>query len=182
MSTLDTIDLVIADFEAEWGVVDLGRYRGRLRDHDDERFLAQYAQLLRCERVALGGREETSAFFAEGPFRGGVGDERRLRAKDWARERRLEAAYGREQPAVHGTASGFAACAPKGARRCEACRAYQRERSRANRADRLARGLCTGTRSSYDAGCRCSRCSAANSSGCARWRAGRLDQVQKVAA
>jgi hypothetical protein len=181
VSTLDSIDLAIADFEAEWGVVDLGRYRGRLRDHDDERVLAQYAQLLRCECVALGYSEETAAFFGEGAHRGS-GEERRLVAKDWARERRLEAEHGREQPMVHGTASGFAACAPKGAPRCETCRAYQRERSRANRADRRARGLCTGTRSSYDAGCRCAQCTAANSSGCARWRAGRHDQVQDVAA
>jgi hypothetical protein len=182
VSTLTGVELAVADFAAEWGVVDLGRYRGVIRDYDDERFLAQYAQLLRCERVALGGREETESFFGEGRFRGGAGDERRLLARDWSFERRREAAYAREQAPVHGTASGFASCAPKGAPRCEDCRTYQRERSRSNRADRRARGLCTGTRSSYDAGCRCARCTAANSSGCAQWRARRSSLPLGVAA
>lgn len=42
--------------------------------------------------------------------------------------------------------------------RCEECRAYQRERVAKNRADRLARGVVHGSRSSYDAGCRCIPC------------------------
>lgn len=170
-----------ANFAAEWGVIDLGRYRGRLRDWDGERFLAQYAQQLRCEAVTRGHREETAAFYGAGEHRG-AGQERRLLAADWHRERAAEAAYGREQPPVHGTASGWIACAPKGAPRCDACRAYQRERSRSNRAARRARALCTGTRSSYDAGCRCEQCTAANSSGCAQWRARRSYVPTEVAA
>lgn len=176
-------DVAVDAFADEWGVVDLGRY-GKLRDARDEaseRFLAQYAQQLRCEAFASGHREETRAFYGAGEHCG-RGQERHLLSSDWARERAAEAAYGREQPPVHGTASGFAACAPKGAPRCEACRGYQRERSRANRADRRARGLCTGTRSSYDAGCRCARCTAANSSGCAQWRARRSYLPTEVAA
>jgi hypothetical protein len=178
--TVDSIDLAVADFAAEWGVIDLGRY-GRRRRDDTDRFLAQYAQQLRCERASGGHRTETAMFFGQGEYRGS-GQERRLLAGDWRREAAAEAAYGREQPPVHGTASGFASCAPKGAPRCDACRAYQRERSRANRAARRARGLCTGTRSSYDVGCRCEVCTAANSSGCAQWRARRSSQPLEVAA
>jgi hypothetical protein len=186
--TSDVIDvLALEEFEAEWGVVDLGRlarWGRQVRDRDlqrTDRFLAQYAQQLRAERVALGHREETRAFYGEGEHRG-RGVERRLRVADWEHERRAEVAHRRDQPLVHGTASGFAGCAPKGQPRCETCRTYQRERSRANRADRLRRGLCTATRSSYDAGCRCGRCTAANSSACASWRARRQDQVEGVAA
>ena len=43
--------------------------------------------------------------------------------------------------------------------RCDACRAYQRDRVARNRADRLASGrLNHGTRSARDAGCRCDAC------------------------
>lgn len=49
--------------------------------------------------------------------------------------------------------------------RCHGCRAAHNERVRQNRADRLATGrLNHGTRSAYDAGCRCKgpgSCSAA---------------------
>jgi hypothetical protein len=166
------VDLAIEDFEAEWGVIDLGRY-GRLRDRDregTERFLAQYAQQLRCEREAMGYREETARFFGSGEHAGG-GQEQRLLTRHWERERQLEAEYGRDQPPVHGTAGVYATCTADAGRRCGLCRAYQCGRVAANRAARRARALCTGTRSSYDAGCRCTRCTAANSAACARWRA-----------
>lgn len=43
--------------------------------------------------------------------------------------------------------------------RCDACRAYQNDRVARNRADRLASGnLNHGTRSAYDAGCKCGSC------------------------
>lgn len=42
--------------------------------------------------------------------------------------------------------------------RCDECRRYQRERVARNRAERLARGVVHGSRSSYDAGCRCDYC------------------------
>lgn len=55
----------------------------------------------------------------------------------------------------HGTYSTYA----RGACRCDLCVTQQRERVRANRADRLASGrLSHGTRSAYDAGCRCDLC------------------------
>lgn len=181
-SVQDIDAVALADFVEEWGVVDLATYRPLdrrlLRSH--ERFLAQYAQQLRCEAAAKGHAEETAAFFGDGEHRG-AGAERRILAADFAREAAAAAAYGREQPPVHGTASGWLACAGKGERRCEACRSYQRQRSRANRLARRQRELCTGTRSSYDAGCRCTRCTAANSSGCRRWRA-RSTQPIEVAA
>lgn len=42
---------------------------------------------------------------------------------------------------------------------CEKCRKYQRDRVRRNRADRLKKNrLSHGTRSAYDAGCRCVHC------------------------
>ena len=54
----------------------------------------------------------------------------------------------------HGTYTGYAhyGC------RCDKCRLYQIERVRRNRADRLAAGVNHGTRSGYDAGCRCGVC------------------------
>ena len=44
--------------------------------------------------------------------------------------------------------------------RCDACRTYQNTRVAANRAARLARvgELTHGIRSTYDAGCRCTKC------------------------
>ena len=46
--------------------------------------------------------------------------------------------------------------------RCDECRSYQNSRVSRNRAQRLADGnLSHGTRSSYDAGCRCTSCSRA---------------------
>lgn len=43
--------------------------------------------------------------------------------------------------------------------RCDKCRGYQRARVAKNRADRLKTGnLSHGSRSSYDAGCRCLAC------------------------
>lgn len=46
--------------------------------------------------------------------------------------------------------------------RCPMCREYQRAKVERSRAARLAAGsLSHGTRSAYDAGCRCSDCSAA---------------------
>lgn len=43
--------------------------------------------------------------------------------------------------------------------RCDECREYQRKRVADNRAKRLAEGRIThGTRSGYDAGCRCWMC------------------------
>jgi hypothetical protein len=43
--------------------------------------------------------------------------------------------------------------------RCFACREYQRARVARNRAARLASGnLSHGSRSAYDAGCRCDQC------------------------
>jgi hypothetical protein len=56
---------------------------------------------------------------------------------------------------VHGTnyAYEYAGC------RCDQCCAFQRERVARNRADRLADGRLThGTRSAWDAGCRCLAC------------------------
>jgi hypothetical protein len=58
--------------------------------------------------------------------------------------------------------------------RCTACRVYQRNRVRRNRAERLATGNLThGTRSSYDAGCRCMDCYRARQRAYARERSGR---------
>ena len=55
----------------------------------------------------------------------------------------------------HGTYSMYAR---KGCR-CDDCREYQRARVAKNRADRLASNrLNHGSRSSYDAGCRCKLC------------------------
>lgn len=46
--------------------------------------------------------------------------------------------------------------------RCPECVTYQRERVARNRAERLASGRLThGTRSAYDAGCRCENCRSA---------------------
>jgi hypothetical protein len=43
--------------------------------------------------------------------------------------------------------------------RCDRCRLRHNERVRRNRAERLAAGRLThGTRSAYDAGCRCDQC------------------------
>ena len=43
--------------------------------------------------------------------------------------------------------------------RCPACSTYQSARNARNRADRMAAGrLNHGTRSAYDAGCRCASC------------------------
>jgi hypothetical protein len=43
--------------------------------------------------------------------------------------------------------------------RCDLCRETHNARVRANRADRLASGrIVHGTRSAYDAGCRCDAC------------------------
>lgn len=48
--------------------------------------------------------------------------------------------------------------------RCDECKAYQRNRVAKNRAERLATGNLThGTRSAYDAGCRCMYCKKARS-------------------
>ena len=45
---------------------------------------------------------------------------------------------------------------------CRRCREYQRQRVARSRAERLATGrLSHGTRSAYDAGCRCDPCKAA---------------------
>lgn len=56
---------------------------------------------------------------------------------------------------THGTYTGYYwhKC------RCSKCTEYQRTRVARNRADRLASGrLSHGTRSAYDAGCRCEPC------------------------
>jgi hypothetical protein len=45
--------------------------------------------------------------------------------------------------------------------RCDACRRYQADRNRRNRADRLGHLEVHGIRSSYDAGCRCDPCKGA---------------------
>lgn len=64
---------------------------------------------------------------------------------------------------AHGTYSryGRSGC------RCATCTTRQRERVARNRAERLVVLLSTpvghGSRSSYDAGCRCDRCKAARS-------------------
>jgi hypothetical protein len=56
---------------------------------------------------------------------------------------------------THGTASGY----ERHGCRCDLCRANHNERVARNRADRLASGpLSHGTRSAYDAGCRCAAC------------------------
>lgn len=57
--------------------------------------------------------------------------------------------------AEHGTYTMYA----RNGCRCESCREYQNSRVRRNRADRLEnRRLAHGTRSAYDAGCRCVHC------------------------
>lgn len=75
----------------------------------------------------------------------------------------------------HGTSAMYKRC-----QACPQCLAYQRNRVAANRADRLARlqqadmapalnpwqhPIGHGTPSSYDAGCRCSRCRQSRSMG-----------------
>lgn len=177
--------MAVQAFVDEWGVVDLGRRgrRSRRAHHAHERFLAQYAQQLRAEAATKGHRTETAMYFGLGEY-AGAAVEPRITDAAWRRERRLEAEHGREQPPVHGTAGVYASCQLDSGRRCAECRAYQSRRVAENRAARRARQLCTGTRSSYDAGCRCALCVAANSLGCARWRAGsqRRDQEEVVAA
>lgn len=60
----------------------------------------------------------------------------------------------------HGTYSRYA----RQGCRCATCKERQRQRVAANRADRLATGrLNHGTRSAYDAGCRCKDCRRARS-------------------
>jgi hypothetical protein len=57
---------------------------------------------------------------------------------------------------IHGTISAYRR---KGGCRCEKCRAVHAEYTRRNRAERLAQQrLNHGTRSAYDAGCRCYPC------------------------
>ncbi len=59
------------------------------------------------------------------------------------------------QPVNHGTSAAYdgAGC------RCDVCRGYQAMRVRRNRRERVAAGRLThGTRSAYDAGCRCPAC------------------------
>lgn len=121
----------------------------------EEQFLAEHAQLQRADAETFGYREETARFFGLGEF-AGTGAEQLLTR--------------------HGSASAYATCTvgERGGR-CEACRAYQAARVARNRAARGARAMCTRTRSSYDAGCRCAGCVAANSTGCRRWRARRVD-------
>lgn len=56
---------------------------------------------------------------------------------------------------IHGTYAAYF----KHKCRCVACSAYQNGRNARNRADRKASGrLNHGTRSAYDAGCRCGAC------------------------
>jgi len=57
--------------------------------------------------------------------------------------------------------------------RCEPCATRQRDRVRANRAARLARveTLTHSLRSTYDAGCRCTKCRQARKDACALDRA-----------
>jgi hypothetical protein len=77
---------------------------------------------------------------------------------------------------VHGTSAMYKRCPG-----CPKCAAYQRNRVKANRADRLNRLQATdgtaparfawqdpirhGTPSSYDAGCRCTQCTRSRSRG-----------------
>jgi hypothetical protein len=68
---------------------------------------------------------------------------------------------------VHGTYTAYAhhGC------RCDLCRAYQNERVRRNRAERLAAGRLThGRRSTWDAGCRCDECRAVHRAAHADYR------------
>lgn len=59
---------------------------------------------------------------------------------------------------THGTYVAYA----KHKCRCVACTAYQNGRNARNRSERLTDGrLNHGTRSAYDAGCRCSACTGA---------------------
>lgn len=59
--------------------------------------------------------------------------------------------------------------------RCDECRGYQRNRVAKNRADRLKSGnLSHGSRSAYDAGCRCLSCKNARS------EAGKTEEEKKV--
>lgn len=56
---------------------------------------------------------------------------------------------------AHGTSTAYDRCGC----RCEVCRGWQAHRVRRNRKARLAAGRLThGTRSAYDAGCRCPAC------------------------
>jgi hypothetical protein len=59
-------------------------------------------------------------------------------------------------PFTHGTSAGY----ERHHCRCDKCRTYQNDRVRRNRAERLARveKLVHGIRSTYDAGCRCTKC------------------------
>jgi hypothetical protein len=58
---------------------------------------------------------------------------------------------------VHGTERAYA----RERCRCATCREYQRTRVARNRAERAAAPASHGTRSTYDAGCRCDECKAA---------------------
>lgn len=127
----------------------------------EEQHLAEHAQQMRAEAIALGYTEETQRYFGLGEH-AGAGIEQLLTR--------------------HGTAGVYRTCTSgEHGRRCDACRAYQAERVARGR--RARAGMCARNRSSYDAGCRCVDCSAKNADAARRWRqARRARLLERIAA
>jgi hypothetical protein len=164
--------MAAADVEEGWGPFVPPRRRARRAVADaEELLLAQLAQDVRAERATGGYQEELRAFYGDPGLATADVVERRITAADFRREARARAQAARDAAQHHGSASCYPTCTDgPGGRRCSRCRAYQAWRVSRNRQARRDRALCTGNRSSYDAGCRCVRCTAANALGCKRWR------------